>query len=282
MKKILNQFLLLSFMVTMLASCKKDENKLYFEGNETTPVLAASSTAPLALDILRKADPAITFSWNNPDYKFTTGLSSQTVNYVLEIDKAGANFTSAARKLPISPVSALSQTITVGDLNAKLLAIGIPADSTRQVEVRLIASLKTTDGNLIKSVTSSNTITLTVTPYLDVKFPVPANLYITGSATPASWQCGCGEPELLSQKFTKVSLTKFELTIKLTGGGSYLFLPAYGSWSHKYGYANGGNNNNDVTGDDFKPEGSDMKAPAATGIYKITVDFTTGRWTVAP
>ena len=58
----------------------------------------------------------------------------------------------------------------------------------------------------------SNVIKMSIKPFLDVKYPVPANLYITGSATPASWQCGCGEPELLSQKFTKVNAFTFKLT----------------------------------------------------------------------
>ena len=100
-----------------------------------------------------------------------------------------------------------------------------------------------------------------------------------GSATPAGWQCGCGEPDLLSQKFTKLSSSKFELTITLSANNSYLLLPVYGSWSAKYG-GTGGNNSNNVTGDLFKPNGSDLKAPASTGSYKITVDFKTGAFTV--
>nr|MBA2500941.1 hypothetical protein [Chitinophagaceae bacterium] len=65
----------------------------------------------------------------------------------------------------------------------------------------------------------------------------------------------------------------------LTGGGSYLFLPVYGSWSAKYGYV-GANNANNVDGDDFKAEGGDMLAPPTTGNYKITVDFQRGKFNV--
>jgi len=35
----------------------------------------------------------------------------------------------------------------------------------------------------------------------------------------------------------------------------------------------GGNNTNNVNGDDFKYNGSDMKAPAVAGTYKISVNF---------
>ena len=74
----------------------------------------------------------------------------------------------------------------------------------------------------------SNVIDMTITPYLDVKYPVPSNLYITGSATPGNWQCGCGEPELLSQKFTQINAYTFELDITLQ---RQQFIPAVaGLW----------------------------------------------------
>jgi hypothetical protein len=149
-------------------------------------------------------------------------------------------------------------------------------DMPHEVEMRIKANLTGNAGVLY-----SNVIQKTITPYLDVLYPVPANLYITGAATPASWQCGCGEPELLSQKFTKVTSSKFEITIMLNGNSSYLFIPVYGSWAAKYG-GTGANNTNNPNGDNFKPNGGDMISPTASGIYKITVDFKTGKFTVVP
>jgi len=111
-----------------------------------------------------------------------------------------------------------------------------------------------------------------------VVYPVPAKLYITGSATPASWMGG-GDPENVSQRFTKVSSSKFELTVTLSAGNSFLFVPVYGDWGNKYGYT-GSNNTNNVNGDTFKPDGGDMKAPGVTKSYKVTVDFKTGKYTV--
>ena len=64
----------------------------------------------------------------------------------------------------------------------------------------------------------------------------------------------------------------FELTITLNASKSYLFLPVAGSWTNKYGGV-GGNNSNNVNGDDFKYNGSDMKSPAVAGTYKISVNF---------
>ncbi|MEP7165287.1 MAG: SusE domain-containing protein [Ferruginibacter sp.] len=274
MKKIISQLFFPFLLAVVFISCKKDENKVFYEGG-TNPVLSASATGPFVLDILQKNDPLLTFTWTNPDYHFTTGLSSQDINYTIQIDSAGKNFSSPGLA-EIAVPNDLSKLITVGELNAKLLAMGIIENTTGDAEIRLKSAFSNGAGVLY-----SNIIKITATPYLDVIWPVPANLYITGSATPASWQCGCGEPELLSQKFTKVSSSKFELTIKLNGANSYLLLPVYGSWSHKYGGL-GANNSNNVDGDNFKPEGGDLLSPPTTRIYKITVDFKTGKFKVDP
>lgn len=271
MKNIL-KIILFSCMAISLWSCKKDENKVYYEGG-TAPVLRASSTSALVLTLPNKANPAITFNWTNPEYKFTTGVSSQDVTYTVQFDTTGSNFTNPS--LGQRSISKeLSTTFTVGELNTILLGMGLAENMPHNIEIRVKSALKNNSAVLY-----SNVIKIVVTPYLDVVYPVPANLYITGAATPAGWQCGCGEPELLSQKFTKVSSSKFELTLALSGGNSYLLLPVYGSWSAKYG-GTGGNNSNNPAGDDFKPDGSDLKAPAASGTYKITVDFKTGKFTV--
>ncbi|MEO6489162.1 MAG: SusE domain-containing protein [Ferruginibacter sp.] len=273
MKKILKYLLFLP-IITLLWSCEKDENKDFFEGG-TPPTLSASSTDPLVLTIAEKDNPAFTLSWTNPDYKFTTGLSSQNVTYTIQIDTTGSNFTNPAIA-EIAVPNDLSKTLKVGEINSKLLALNLAEDMPHVVEMRIKASLSGGAGVLY-----SNVIQKTITPYLDVLYPVPTSLYITGAATPASWQCGCGEPELLSQKFTKVSSSKFEITIQLNGNSSYLFIPVYGSWAAKYG-GTGANNSNNPNGDNFKPNGGDMISPAASGLYKITVDFKTGKFTVVP
>jgi hypothetical protein len=48
MKKIFKTFILFSLLAAVLASCKKDENKVYFEGG-TSPVLTSSVADSLPL-----------------------------------------------------------------------------------------------------------------------------------------------------------------------------------------------------------------------------------------
>ena len=107
----------------------------------------------------------------------------------------------------------------------------------------------------------------TVTPYTGT---LATALVIVGDATPDGWNNPA--PALPSQTFTRVNSSLFELTIPLNAGKSYLFLPVAGSWTNKYG-GMGGNNSNNVNGDDFKYNGSDMKSPAVAGTYKISVNF---------
>lgn len=274
MKKIVNSLLLALVGVVLFASCKKDEHKNYYEGG-TNPVLTASDAGPFNLDINTRNAAAVTFSWTNPNYQFTTGLSSQDVTYTVQIAKSGTNF-APATTVEVAVPKDLSRTFTVGQLNTALLTAGLIEDISADFEVRLKSSLANGNAALY-----SNVLSFTAKPFLDVVYPVPDALYITGSATPASWQCGCGEPENLDQKFTKVTSSRFELTITLSAGNSYLFIPVYGSWAAKYG-TTGGNNSNDPSGGDFKPNGGDMIAPATTGSYKIVVEFKTGKFTVTP
>ncbi len=272
MKKILKISLFVFVVFALQVSCKKDENRLLFQGG-TNPVLTVNSTAPIVLNVINKDNLALSFSWTNPNYQFNTGISSQDVNYTLQFDTAGANFTNP--KMVSKSVSKdLSTSLTVKELNAILLTRGLVEDKAHNIEIRLVASLA---GSTVPL--ASNVIKIVLTPYLDVKYPVPANLYITGSATPAGWQAGNGEAAIPAQTFTKISSTAFELNITLSANNSYLLLPVYGSWSAKYGF-DGANNGNNRSGDNFKPDGGDILAPATTKSYKITVDFKTGIFTV--
>ncbi|HET7898096.1 MAG TPA: SusE domain-containing protein, partial [Flavisolibacter sp.] len=110
--------------------------------------------------------------------------------------------------------------------------------------------------------------------------PVPDNLYIVGDATAGGWSNPVPTP---SQQFTKNGTGLFELTTTLNGGKAYLFLPVNGSWDHKYGGATDGTAaGGGVLLADGAVPGSNTPAPAATGTYKIVVDFLKGTYKVTP
>jgi starch-binding outer membrane protein SusE/F len=271
MKNLLKITAAFSLFALMFSSCKKQENQVVFNGG-TAPALTSSSTSALVLVRPNQDNNAVRFSWTNPNYQFNTGVSSQDVTYTLQIDTTGSNFTNP--KIGEKSISKdLAVTLTVKDLNTILSIMELKENIPHNMEFRVKSTLANGNGALY-----SNIVKFVVTPYFDVVYPVPTKLYITGSATPASWMGG-GDPELLTQKFTQVNSSKFELTINLSGGNSFLFVPVYGDWNNKYGFT-GGNNGNVVSGDDFKPNGGDMKAPATSGSYKVTVDFKTGKYSI--
>src|SRR6478672_13468934 len=90
--------LFLLILCGIVWSCTKQENKIYIEGN-TPPVLISSVNGTIPLSFATKDQEAIRLNWTNPEYKFTTGISSQNVSYQLEIDTTGSNFTNPQRKV---------------------------------------------------------------------------------------------------------------------------------------------------------------------------------------
>lgn len=264
---LLSSFLLLAFI-----SCKKEETKDYYEGG-TAPKLTAS-TSTVTLEPGMESNTAIVLNWTNPDYKFTTGPSSQDVTYTLELDTMGANF-SSSKKYTTVLASDLSKSFTVGELNNILgntMLLQLNPRRNYTMQMRVISSI----GSNVKL--ASNPISFTTKPFAPppkVTPPASGELYITGNAVASDWT---NSPPA-SQKFTKVSPTMYTITIPLIGGNSYTFLPTYGSWNDKYSIAVK-NDPNEIYGGDFQWQGNDILAPPVSATYKITVDFQLGKFTV--
>lgn len=264
-------------LLTMLAwSCSKDEKKIYYEGG-TAPVLEATVT-DLILSDATKTEDAVTFSWSNPNYMFTTGVSSQNVNYILEIDTAGANF-SSPNKQSIAITSDLSQTFTVGAINT-VLANGLLLKTGIQhnIEVRVKSTLVNNSAVLY-----SNVLQMTATPFMPppkVAIPIEGTLWIVGNATAGGWNNPLLSPYDVTQKFTQDPNvnTLYTLTVDFVGGGGYKLVQKMGVWGTQYHALDGGV----VSGGDFEMKDSDPQfpGPAEAGTYKVTVDFQLGKYYV--
>jgi hypothetical protein len=271
--KVISKLLCLSLLITMFWSCEKDENKIYLEGG-TPPVLSSSSSGDLNLNYADADKVAIVLNWTNPNYQFTTGISSQDVSYLVEIDTAGANFTNPKKKT-VAVSKDMSQSFTVTQMNDFMLnqlelAVGVE----HNLEMRVLSNLANSSATL-----SSNVLSFTATPYSippKVNPPTTGDLYLVGDATDGGWNNPVPTP---TQQFTKVSETLFEITVPLIGGKQYLFLPLNGDWGHKYACKKTADQSAD--GGDFGYDWSDnFPGPAASGTYKISVDFQRGKYTV--
>jgi len=265
----------LSFLTLIMISCEKEENKVYLEGG-TAPVLTASSTTPMALAIGNAGNFALRFNWTNPNYMFNTGTSSHDVSYSLQVDTTGSNF-SNPRMQEVSISKDLSKEFTVKELNSLfgVSKLNLLENIPHNVEFRLKASLVGGAAPLY-----SNVIKMVITPYLDVAVPVPTTgqLWATGDAFSSGWANPLGNPYDVSQKFTRVSNTLYELTVAMLGGGNYKILQDNGQWNTQYHMLTGGT----WSGGSFEQKDADpgFPGPPTAGNYKITVNFITGTYTV--
>jgi hypothetical protein len=262
----------------LAASCKKNDDQVYFQGG-SAPTLKASVSDSIPLNFVDSAKTAVTFSWTNPNYNFSNGISSLDVTYDMEIDTVGANF-KGPNKQDISISSDLGNSYTVQDFNAlmanKLL---LTAGQPHQIQVRLSSFLVDNQATL-----TSNTLTFKVTPYAPppaVTPPSTGTLYIVGSATPGGGSHGWDNPitnsPINQQQFTQISPTEYKITIPLIGGGEYKLIAVNGSWNEQWSVATSDTYPN---GGPFVFNGGNSIAPAASGTYTIDVNFQIGKFTV--
>lgn len=131
------------------------------------------------------------------------------------------------------------------------------------------------------------TATYTVKPYTGPTVPLAitpspstlaTGLWVIGDATPENPSWTNNPVSLAGQQFTQLSNADYQITIALTSGG-YVFLPAAGDWTNKYGGTNatGGS----LLFDNAVPA-SNTPGPATSGNYLIDVNFATGKYTVTP
>jgi hypothetical protein len=272
MKNIFKPLMIAISAMAILSSCSKEEDREIFLGG-TAPVLSASVSGTIPLGFATENNAAVKFSWTNPDYDFASGVSSQDVNYTLEIDVAGQSFNSANKKA-VSISKELSVSYTQKEFNIILSDLQLKLNAPAAVEVRLIASLGASATRLV-----SNTMKFNVTPFAPPpKVPVPTagTLWIIGDAVASSWNNPLPSPFDATQKFTKVSETLYELVANFVGGGAYKLIQENGVWGTQYHMVEGNANGGTFEKKDADPA---FVGPTA-GKYKISVDFQTGKFTV--
>jgi hypothetical protein len=269
--------LLFSFLLLLaINACEKAENKVFFEGG--TPPSLSSSTTNVVLEPGSEANTAVVFRWTNPDFKFTTGLSSQDVTYTLELDTLGANFGSSKKYSTVISKD-LIKSYTVGELNGILgntMVLQLDPRRDYTLQVRIVASI----GSSVKL--PSNVLSITTRPFAPppkVEPPTNGTLWITGDAPdgPPSWSNPVPAPYDVSFKFTKLSNTLYELVVPMKGGGGYKLIQIQGDWGTQYHMLAGGT----WEGGNIEKKDSDPQfpGPPSAGIYKITVDFQLGKFT---
>jgi hypothetical protein len=263
------KYLLIGGLLVMVgAACTKMTNAHYHQGS--TPNLQSSTTnvAPATTDSLKNV---LLLSWTDPQYS----TDSSTILYTIQVDSSGRNFSKA---VSWTVSGALSDSVSAKQLNTIALGFGFAFNVANKLDVRVISSYANNNEQLM-----SNTVTLTYTPYVvPPKVTKPDSvLFLVGSATAGAWN---NPVNAITQQFKRIDSVTYQGEFYLIGGGAYDLLPVNGKWDTKYnvassavtGLANGGSFQFS-TG-----PGSDIPAPAASGIYTIRVDFQAGLFSVTP
>ena len=278
MKRISKVFIFSTLILSGMWACKKDEHRVIFQGG-TAPVLTASVADSIPLAYADSNQQALKLSWTNPNYQFNTGISSLDVDYNIEIDTTGSDFTNP-KKAIISTGTNLSQTFLESDINTYLFSqLKLQTGVSHNIEMRVTAALVGGQEPLI-----SNVLKFTATPYAippKVTPPASGNLYIVGSAVAGGWNNPLTNP--VTQQFTQVSTTDYQLTTPMIGDGEYKFISVNGSWDSDKQWSI---KTEQASGDpstfnyDLKLNGGNCRAPLASGTYKIEVDFQSGKVTL--
>lgn len=280
-KNILNPLLVSLFFIAF-AACKKEENRVIYKGG-AAPVLTTATTGTIVLLKDNKDAKALTLNWTNPNYMLNTGVSSQNVNYILQIDTAGKNFASSKLQ-EMSIASDLGVTLTAQQLNSFLSKMEFTAGKVQAVDMRVKSTLANSSAPLV-----SNMVTVKVNPYLDFAVEPPGteannyldgNLWVIGDCFGApDFQNPLPSPQDVNHKFTRIDIMHYELVINFVSGGGYKLIQTQGVWGTQY-HALDGSAGAALSGN-FEKKDAEPKFPSpGPGKYKIQINFQTGKYTL--
>jgi starch-binding outer membrane protein SusE/F len=269
--KYLSKFILVILLAAGFASCDKtDSLPSYTTGNKI--ILAASGTllAPIPADSNKVA---ITLSWTDPHYN----TAAANIKYVVEIDTAGGAFTRPYITKVVSGGENLSTTFTGKDINSVLVSRGYAFNVPVSLDVRVSSSYTNNNDRY-----TSDVIRLKFTPYKvppKIALPTTSRLFLVGDASAGGWNNPVPVP---SQEFARLDETTWAGIFNLTGGKEYLVLPLNGDWGNKFSVANKSLAGLWQGGDFGFNLSDNFPGPPTSGLYKIVLDFQSGKFAVTP
>lgn len=276
MKKINLILALILGIAVFLGSCKKESKDPVMDiSSSTAPAISSPASGADIVLTLADSAKAMKFEWSAASYSITDGVSLPLPTYSLlmvlkdtvDIEKELYN------------TQDLAYETIVYDLNNQLIAMGIPGDSTRNVELRVVSEIPGVQSSVI--VSEVTTVKYTTFKSADPP-PVGPPLYLIGDATDIGW-----DNTNISLPFTYIpELDIYEIVAYLSGGGKYIkAFEVQGQWAPQWGTDEAGTAETGILvyrPTEDVPDPAAIPSPEEPGLYKITFDLTNTVYTVEP
>lgn len=209
---------------------------------------------------------------------YTINVNLGTSTFTVTLDSAASIAISS-----FAPTSAVAgTTVTIkgnGFTGATSVSFGGTAAASYSVVNDSTVTAVVSTGATGSVIVVGTTGTATLNGFTFVS--APANtLFILGSATTGGWNNPLSSADSIAQQFTAVSGTEFKISVHLTGGAEYKFIPTNGSWNDSYGIAVNADPSM-INGGTLVANGKNILSPSLTGTYAINVNTATKKFTVA-
>lgn len=246
MKKLL--IILVTFGVAFSSCIFKDEMGGPVIGDMMAPALNDISGTYIFTE--EQADEVFqTFTWTDAEYGF------QSANeYTLQIDFAGGEFATPIDLLTTDETSA---SITIGELNQKLLSMGGKTNVPSDYEFRVVSNVS----DYVETL-ASNAAAASIQAFkMEINYP---SLYMPGSYQAASGYTSDWSPDKAQQIYSLKQNEKYEGYVNMVGSDIKFKFTDGPNWDTDWG--------DDGADGTLEPTGADI-AVAEPGYYRIKADI---------
>ncbi len=240
----------------LMATACNNEDQLTLNGEPTHPEITSDIAASSVLELKDINNVWGKVEWTPADY----GLAV-AANYKIEVALKKNETDSAETVVKVEDPHAASEDVTVGELNAALIELGVVPEQEAEVNIFVVSEVLDIKGTAIDGQTLVSKVkTIKVTPFKPLN-AVPNHIFKVG--TESGWA-----------NDNDTAFPLYELKKGVFTGNFYLkkdeqfkILSTPGSWDG-YGF-------NELSGgapNSCKENGGNIQFTGETGMYQVTID----------
>ncbi len=242
-----NNILSIIILSILIFSCAKEEFEPVVGVFAPPSMEDVSGTYVLTED---QADDVFkTFSWTKADFGFPSATT-----YTLQLAEAGKDFEGA---VDLAVTTNTSFSITVSNLNQKLLSMGAKTNVGTDFEIRVNASVNDNVQTLASNVPVMNILPFTV----EIIYP---SLYLPGNYQAASGYEADWSPDKAQQIYSLKQDEKYNGYVNMVGSDIKFKFTDLPDWTINWG--------DDGADGTLESNGTDIAVPEA-GYYRIRADI---------